>query len=130
MSDLKATQNINFPEVRTYWIAYTNTEIFSYGYIDPNQELNSGQPYLYSSTDMNAWVLELQEEFNVAYPDLPSEYTWGYMYSTKEEAQEAADKLLEYSVSLVYNELSDFWYFVYEPGMEEILGSPVIVEKE
>jgi hypothetical protein len=30
----------------------------------------------------------------------------------------------------VYNELSDFWYFVYEPGMEEILGSPVIVEKE
>jgi hypothetical protein len=62
MSDLKATQNINFPEVRTYWIAYTNTEIFSYGYIDPDQELNSGQPYLYQTTNEDEWILELQTE--------------------------------------------------------------------
>jgi len=62
--EYKATQNIEFPEVRTYWIAYTNTEIFSYGYVDPDQELNSGQPYLYQTTNEDEWILELETEFN------------------------------------------------------------------
>lgn len=62
--EYKATQNIEFPEVRTYWIAYTNTEIFSYGYVDPDQELNSGQPYLYQTTDREEWVQTLINDFN------------------------------------------------------------------
>jgi hypothetical protein len=72
MSNLKATHNIEFPEVRTYWIAYTNTEIFSYGYIDPDQELNSGQPYLYSTTNEDEWIAKLETEFHTnPFPDEP-----------------------------------------------------------
>jgi hypothetical protein len=64
---LKATHEIKFPEVRTYWIAYTNTEIFSYGYIDSDQELSSGQPYLYFTTDEAEWIEKLKTDFNIEY---------------------------------------------------------------
>jgi len=61
---LKATHEIKFPEERTYWIAYTNTEIFSYGYIDSDQELSSGQPNLWSTLDEEEWVNKLINDFN------------------------------------------------------------------
>ena len=127
--EYKATQNIEFPEVRTYWIAYTNTEIFSYGYVDPDQELNSGQPYLYQTTTMTDWVKELQDVFGVKYPDLPTDFIWGYSFSTKAEAEESAAKVPEYTVEIKENDFADYWYFEFQLGMEEVLGEPVIVEE-
>jgi hypothetical protein len=61
---LKATHEIKFPEERTYWIAYTNTEIFSYGYIDSDQELSSGQPNLWTTLDESKWLYKLKKDFN------------------------------------------------------------------
>jgi hypothetical protein len=123
MSDLKATQNINFPEVRTYWIAYTNTEIFSYGYIDPNQELNSGQPYLYSTTDEDEWILELRTEFGVLYPDLPSGEVWGYQYDQEADALIDQNTLAQADIEapVEYSTDFNFWYIVYQEGMIEVL---------
>jgi hypothetical protein len=126
MSDLKATQNIEFPEVRTYWIAYTNTEIFSYGYIDPDQELNSGQPYLYSTTNEDEWILELQTEFGVLYPDLPSGEVWGYQYDSEENALIDQYTLAQADIqaSVEYSTDFNFWYIVYQEGMQDVLGEP------
>lgn len=124
MSDLKATQNIEFPEVRTYWIAYTNTEIFSYGYIDPDQELNSGQPYLYQTTNEDEWILELQTEFGVLYPDLPSGEVWGYQYDSEENALIDQYTLAQSDIQapVEYSTDYSFWYIVYQEGMQEVLG--------
>jgi hypothetical protein len=126
MSDLKATQNINFPEVRTYWIAYTSTEIFSYGYIDPDQELNSGQPYLYQTTNEDEWILELQTEFGVLYPDLPSGEVWGYQYDSEENALIDQYNLAQANIqaSVEYSTDFNFWYIVYQEGMQDVLGEP------
>jgi hypothetical protein len=126
MSNLKATQNINFPEVRTYWIAYTNTEIFSYGYIDPDQELNSGQPYLYQTTNEDEWILELQTEFGVLYPDLPSGEVWGYQYDSEENALIDQYNLAQADIqaSVEYSTDFNFWYIVYQEGMQDVLGEP------
>jgi hypothetical protein len=41
---------IKFPTQDTYWIAYTNTDIFGYGVCSPEQEMTTGQPYLYKTT--------------------------------------------------------------------------------
>jgi hypothetical protein len=40
---------IKFPTQRTYFITYTDTSIFNYGYVDPNQQMTSGQPELYQT---------------------------------------------------------------------------------
>ena len=65
MSELKTTYEIKFPEMRTYWIVYTNkTDIFSYGWCEPDQEMTTGQPYLYQTTSEQEWVNELETEFN------------------------------------------------------------------
>jgi hypothetical protein len=124
MNDLKATQNIEFPEVRTYWIAYTNSEIFSYGYIDPDQELNSGQPYLYQTTNEDEWILELRVEFGVLYPDLPNGEVWGYKYTNESNGLIDVNTLNEagYNTQLQYSTDYAFWYIVYEVGMQEVLG--------
>jgi hypothetical protein len=123
MSNLKATHNIEFPEVRTYWIAYTNTEIFSYGYIDPDQELNSGQPYLYSTTNEDEWILELRTEFGVLYPDLPSGEVWGYQYDNEDDGLIDENKLKEadYDAPLEYSTDFNFWYIIYQEGMQDVL---------
>jgi hypothetical protein len=123
MSNLKATQNIEFPEVRTYWIAYTNTEIFSYGYVDPDQELNSGQPYLYQTTNEDEWILELRVEFGVLYPDLPSGEVWGYQYDNEADGLIDVNALTQadYTTALEYSTDYSFWYIVYQEGMQDVL---------
>jgi hypothetical protein len=35
---------IKFPTQTTYFIAYTNSEIFGYGIVTPEQEMVTGQP--------------------------------------------------------------------------------------
>jgi hypothetical protein len=58
-------QEIKFPKQDTYWIAYTNSEIFGYGICTPEQEMTTGQPYLYQTLDEAEWVEKLKNDFNV-----------------------------------------------------------------
>ena len=123
MSNLTETQNIYFPDVRTYWITYTSTEIFNYGFVDPNQELNSGQPYLYQTTDEDEWILELQTVFGVMYPDLPSGEVWGYQYTQEADALIDQNTLrqADYDAPIEDSVDFNFWYIVYEDGMQDVL---------
>ena len=109
--------------MRTYWIAYTNTEIFSYGYVDPDQELNSGQPYLYQTTNEDEWILELRVEFGVLYPDLPSGEVWGYQYDNEADGLIDVNALTQadYTTALEYSTDYSFWYIVYQEGMQDVL---------
>ena len=56
---------IKIPSETTYFIAYTNTEIFGYGIVNPDQEMTTGQPYLYQTLDEAEWVEKLITEFNI-----------------------------------------------------------------
>jgi hypothetical protein len=120
---------IKFPTQRTYFITYTDTSIFSYGYVDPNQQMTSGQPELYQTTDEQAWITELQTVFNVAYPILPYGQVWGYQYATEQAGQEALQEIEgEFpNAQLNYDATGNFWYIVYEDGMQAILGEPTII---
>jgi hypothetical protein len=61
---MKSTYDIIYPEQTTYFIAYTNTEIFAYGIVEPNQEMTTGQPILWTTLDEAEWVEKLENEFN------------------------------------------------------------------
>jgi hypothetical protein len=61
---MKSTYDIIHPEQTTYFIAYTNTDIFAYGIVEPEQEMTTGQPILWTTLDEAEWVLKLQTEFN------------------------------------------------------------------
>jgi hypothetical protein len=61
---MKAVNEIKFPSEITYFIAYTNTDIFGYGIVNPDQEMQTGQPYLYQTTDREEWVQTLINDFN------------------------------------------------------------------
>jgi hypothetical protein len=118
---------IKFPTQRTYFITYTDTSIFSYGYVDPNQQMTSGQPELYQTTDEQAWIVQLQTVFNFAYPILPYGKVWGYQYATEQAGQEALQEIaIEFSKTRL-NSLSNFWYIIFEDGMQTTLGNPSIV---
>jgi len=115
---------IKFPTQRTYFITYTDTSIFSYGYVDPDQQMTSGQPELYQTTDEQAWITELQTVFNVAYPILPRGKVWGYQYATKQAGQEALKEIaIEFSKARL-NSSSNFWYITFKDGMQTTLGNP------
>jgi hypothetical protein len=64
MTSLKTTYEIKFPEQTTYFIAYTDTQIFAYGIVEPNQEMTTGQPLLWTTLDETEWVNKLETEFN------------------------------------------------------------------
>ncbi len=61
---LKATHEIKFPEQTTYFIAYTNTDIFGYGIVEPDQEMETGQPILWATLSEAEWIYKLKTEFN------------------------------------------------------------------
>jgi hypothetical protein len=61
---LKTTHEIKFPSETTYFIAYTDTDIFAYGIVEPNQEMATGQPILWTTLDEAEWVTKLETEFN------------------------------------------------------------------
>jgi hypothetical protein len=71
---MKSTYDIIYPEQTTYFIAYTDTDIFAYGIVEPNQEMTTGQPILWTTLDEAEWVLKLETEFNTnPYPPEPYE---------------------------------------------------------
>jgi len=55
---------IKHPTETTYFIAYTDTNIFGYGIITPEQVMDSGQPYLYTTLNEEEWLKELLTKFN------------------------------------------------------------------
>ena len=61
---MKAVNEIKFPSETTYFIAYTNTEIFGYGIVNPEQEMQTGQPILWTTLNEAEWVEKLKTEFN------------------------------------------------------------------
>jgi hypothetical protein len=61
---MKSTYDIIYPEQTTYFIAYTNTDIFAYGIVEPNQEMTTGQPILWTTLDEEEWIYKLETEFN------------------------------------------------------------------
>ncbi len=65
MSELKSTYEIKFPEQTTYFIAYTNNEIFAYGIVEPEQEMTTGQPILWTTLSEAEWLYKLEHDFNV-----------------------------------------------------------------
>ena len=82
-------QEIKYPTQRTYFIAYTNDRVCAWGTVDPDQEMSSGQPNLYQTTDEAQWLAELQNYHVV----------WGYVYYNINSAD--TDK---YRIDSVYGE--------------------------
>ena len=64
MSEVKSTYEIKFPSETTYFIAYTNTDVFAYGIVTPEQEMTTGQPILWTTLSEAEWVYKLETEFN------------------------------------------------------------------
>ena len=120
---MKAVNEIKFPSETTYFIAYTNTEVFGYGIVNPDQEMQTGQPYLYQTTNEGEWILELRVEFGVLYPDLPSGEVWGYQYDNEADGQIDVNALTQadYETALEYSTDYSFWYIVYQEGMQDVL---------
>jgi hypothetical protein len=63
MEDFKMNE-IKYPTQTTYFIAYTDTLIFGYGIVTPEQVMDSGQPYLYTTLSEEEWLEELLTKFN------------------------------------------------------------------
>ena len=55
---------IKFPTQITYFIAYTDSDIFAYGEVNPDQQMTTGKHYLYQTTDREEWVQTLINDFN------------------------------------------------------------------
>lgn len=68
---MEAVNEIKFPRDTTYFIAYTNSNIFAYGEVTPEQEMTTGQPYLYKTTNREDWVQTLINDFNINPDEIP-----------------------------------------------------------
>lgn len=64
------THEIKYPTTPTYFIAYTDTSKCAYGLIQSNQQMDTGQPQLWTSFDQAEWLEELKDVFNVV-PEPP-----------------------------------------------------------
>jgi|TARA_R110002153_G_scaffold18707_1_gene65001 hypothetical protein len=58
------THEIKYPTEKTYFISYTDTTIFGYGSVNPDQQMDSELPYLWQSTNEEDWLKELNDVFN------------------------------------------------------------------
>ena len=61
---MKAVNEIKFPSEITYFIAYTNTEVFGYGIVTSEQEMQTGQPILWTTLSEAEWIYKLETDFN------------------------------------------------------------------
>ena len=60
---------IKYPIEITYFIAYTNTDIFGYGIVNSDNVMTTGQPLLYTTLIEADWLVELLIKFHTV-PDL------------------------------------------------------------
>ena len=68
---MKSTYEIRYPSETTYFIAYTDSDIFAYGEVTPEQEMTTGQPYLYQTINREEWVQTLINDFNTNPDEIP-----------------------------------------------------------
>ena len=61
---MKSTYGIIYPEQTTYFVAYTNTDIFAYGIVKNDQQMTTGQPILWTTLDEAEWIEKLENQFN------------------------------------------------------------------
>lgn len=65
---------ITYPSQLTYFIAWTDLTTFTYGTVDTDQVLTTGQPNLWSTLVEQEWHDKLLNDFNFTIPeDLPEE---------------------------------------------------------
>jgi hypothetical protein len=60
---------IKYPIETTYFIAYTDTDIFGYGIVNSDNVMTTGQPLLYTTLIEADWLAELLIKFHTV-PDL------------------------------------------------------------
>lgn len=65
MGEITSTYEINYPEQTTYFIAYEDTDVFSYGQVTSEQCMSSGQTNLFQTTIEQEWLDKLKTDFNV-----------------------------------------------------------------
>lgn len=99
-------QEINHPIEKTYFIAYTNNRVCAWGSVNPDQEMSSGQPNLYQTTNETQWLAELQNYHVV----------WGYRFYNIETAEATKNMINSYYnediAEVKYAEYNNptFWY--------------------
>jgi hypothetical protein len=62
-------QERKYPRKTTYFIAYTNADIFGYGIVNSDNVMTTGQPLLYTTLIKADWLAELLIKFHTV-PDL------------------------------------------------------------
>ena len=101
-------KEIKYPTETTYFIAYINDRVCVWGLVNTDQEMSSGQPNLYQTTNETQWLAELQNYHVV----------WGYQYSNEESAimsQSLIDDVYgEGSAIINFTEYNQpkFWYIL------------------
>jgi hypothetical protein len=60
-NDLEYKHKISFPQEKTYFIAYTDKNTFQYGEVDIDQEMVTGQPYIFVTTDPIEWIRKMTD---------------------------------------------------------------------
>jgi hypothetical protein len=63
---------IIYPNQLTYFIAWTDSTIFSYGKVEPAHTLTSGQPHLWTTLVEQEWHDKLLNDFNFTIPEEPT----------------------------------------------------------
>ena len=62
---------ITYPSQLTYFIVWTDSTIFSYGTVDRDQVLTTGQPNLWSTLVEQEWHDKLLNDFNFIIQEEP-----------------------------------------------------------
>jgi len=112
-------QEIKYPTEKTYFIAYTNDRVCAWGSVNTDQEMSSGQPNLYQTTNETEWLNELQN-FNVFL---------GYVYN-KEQSAITFKKAIDYvygegtaTINFAQYNQPQFWYILGDfPDLLNMLG--------
>lgn len=115
-------KEIKYPSQTTYFIAYTNDRVCAWGVVEPDQEMVTGQPNLYQTTDRAEWLAELQNYHVVL----------GYQYFDELSAIESKVLVDDYygggTATVNYAEYNSppFWYILGD--FPAVLGDPELFQ--
>lgn len=107
---------IKYPNETTYYISYTNSRVCSWGVVMTTQQMSSGQPNLYQTTNKTEWLAELQNYF----------VFWGYQFYDEDSANFAKNNIdLKYGnnsaiINFAQYNNPQFWYILGD--FPEVMG--------